>query len=201
MLWNRSLVIIDLETKSLWSHLLGEAMSGTLRGTKLKPLISELVTWEAWKREHPQTTVLNLPRTHRDYDKDFYRRPGDFVFAFVEDGQPHAVPFDVLQKDSLLNLTLGKSALLVTFDGESTAAHLFSRTLNGRTLKFIDEAGGRMHDRETGSVWNRNTGIALDGPLKGKSLDQQVGIVSYAQAWKVFHPESRTVRPGDGNVP
>ena len=31
-LWNRSLIMMDKETDSLWSHLLGEAMAGPLEG-------------------------------------------------------------------------------------------------------------------------------------------------------------------------
>jgi hypothetical protein len=38
----------DAETGSLWSHIRGEAMQGELKGTKLVPLSTELVTWEAW---------------------------------------------------------------------------------------------------------------------------------------------------------
>ena len=30
MLWNRNLVMLDLETESLWSHILGEAKAGVL---------------------------------------------------------------------------------------------------------------------------------------------------------------------------
>jgi hypothetical protein len=32
-LWNRSLVMMDLETKSLWSHLLGRGMQGKHKDT------------------------------------------------------------------------------------------------------------------------------------------------------------------------
>ena len=35
-LWNRSLVMRDLETGSLWSHILGECMEGELMGKKLE---------------------------------------------------------------------------------------------------------------------------------------------------------------------
>ena len=38
MLWNRSLVILDAETKSLWSHILGRAMQGPLEGETLEAL-------------------------------------------------------------------------------------------------------------------------------------------------------------------
>ena len=69
MLWNRSLIMQDLETKSLWSHLLGQAMSGQIKGAQLQQLPGDMVTWEAWRREHPDTTVLNMSRTHRAYTK------------------------------------------------------------------------------------------------------------------------------------
>ncbi len=195
MLWNRSLVMIDEETRSLWSHLLGEAMQGPLKGTQLAAVPAEMVTWEAWRREHPRTTVLNLSRTSRNYVKQFYRRPQDFVFGWIENGQSYAAGFDMLIENPVLNLKLGKSAMVVTFDKDSTAAHLFSTAIDGRTLQFVAGKQGRMTDTNTKTIWSSNTGIALAGALKGKRLKQLVGIVSYARTWKGFHPDSKSVRP------
>jgi hypothetical protein len=195
MLWNRSLVMIDEETRSLWSHLLGEAMQGPLKGTLLESVPAEMVTWESWKREHPQTTVLNLSRTARNYVKQFYRRPQDFVFGWIENGQAYAGGFDMLIKNPVLNVKLAKSAMVVTFDKDSTAAHLFSSVVDKRTLQFVGDKPGRMQDSQTESTWNSNTGTAVEGPLKGKRLQQLVGIVSYAQAWNLFHPDTKFVRP------
>lgn len=196
MLWDRSLVMIDEETKSLWSHLLGEAMQGPLKGSHLEAIPAEMATWEAWRREHPSTTVLNLPRTARNYVKQFYRRPADFVFGWVEGGQPYSAGFDVLIKHPVLNLKPQESPLVLTFDKESTAAHLFSSVVDERVLQFEATAEpSRMKDSQTGTLWNSRTGLAVKGPLKGERLKQRVGIVSYARAWKVFHPDSRTVRP------
>ena len=194
MLWNRSLVMIDEETRSLWSHLLGEAMQGPLQGTKLEAVPSEMVTWESWRREHPQTTVLNLSRTARNYVKQFYRRPQDFVFAWIENGQAYAAGFDMLIKNPVINMKLAKSTMVVTFDKDSTAAHLFSSVVDQRTLKFISYKPGRMKDSQTETIWNSNTGMAVQGPLKGKRLQQLVGIVSYARAWDLFHPDTKFVR-------
>ena len=42
MLWNRSLVMLDQETKSLWSHILGQAMRGPLKGTRLEVIPSTM---------------------------------------------------------------------------------------------------------------------------------------------------------------
>jgi hypothetical protein len=193
MLWNRSLVMIDRETESLWSHLLGEAMQGPLAGTQLEMLPGELVTWGAWRREYPETTVLNLSRTHREFVKEFYRRPDAFVYGWIEGGQAYHLTFASLLEQPIVNCRTPDGALLVTFDPDSTAARLFDRTVNKQTLTFVAIDPGRMQDKQTGTVWNYNTGLALDGPLKGSVLTQDVGIMSFAHAWRQFHPGSRLV--------
>ena len=71
-LWNRSLVMRDMETGSLWSHILGSCMEGTLRGSDLKILAAVMTTWDDWRKKNPHTTVLNLPRTSAEYNKEFY---------------------------------------------------------------------------------------------------------------------------------
>ena len=38
MLWKHNLVMQDLETRSLWSHMLGECMAGELKGARLTML-------------------------------------------------------------------------------------------------------------------------------------------------------------------
>ena len=43
LLWNRSLVMIDKETRSLWSHLLGESMQGPLQGKPLDFLTATIL--------------------------------------------------------------------------------------------------------------------------------------------------------------
>ena len=43
MLWQRSLVMQDKETGSLWSHILGEAMRGSLKGTSLEQRAADLM--------------------------------------------------------------------------------------------------------------------------------------------------------------
>jgi hypothetical protein len=52
---------------------------------------------------------------------------------------------------------------------------------------------GHVRDDQTGSIWNRATGIAVEGPLTGKRLEPHVGIMSYSRAWLTFHPESKEV--------
>jgi hypothetical protein len=59
MLWNRSLVMIDRETESLWSHLLGEAMQGPLKGSVLTQHVGILSFAHAWRQFHPDSRLLS----------------------------------------------------------------------------------------------------------------------------------------------
>ena len=189
--------MIDEETETLWSHLLGKAMRGKLEGTKLKAVPATMITWKAWRQEHPKTTVINLPRTTTRFVKESYNRSSKFVFGWLQDGKPYSASFEVLRSKQVLNVRRGDVSLVVTYDRQSTAANIFSTKVNGRTLKFVAVSDGRMTDTDTESVWNSHTGVAVDGELKGTRLDPHVGIVSYARAWKVFHPESESIGRAD----
>ena len=52
------LVMYDRQSGSLWSQLLGEAVEGELKGTKLGYLTSWQTTREDWKTLHPNTIAL-----------------------------------------------------------------------------------------------------------------------------------------------
>ena len=65
----------DRETDSLWSHLLGEAMKGPLKGSELKQIPSVMTDWKTWRTQHPESTVLWLSRTSHEYRREFYQQP------------------------------------------------------------------------------------------------------------------------------
>jgi len=192
-LWNRSLVMLDIETKSLWSHILGEAMAGELKGQVLKSIPADMVTWSAWKRDHPKTTVLDMSRTRSAYTSEFYRDPRKFVLGFIgEFGMRHC-SFATMIEQPVLNTDARGLPLLITFDSASTSARIFSRKLGDQVLTFAAIDQRTLLDDQTKSVWNRATGVATDGPLKGKRLAPHVGIVSFTRTWKQFHPDSKAV--------
>lgn len=190
-LWNRSLIMQDDETDTMWSHLLGEAMKGELKGRKLRAVPSDMVTWHAWLAAHPRTTVLNLPRTSRAYTRQVYRTPGRFVFGWQHRGRAHHCSFATLMKTPVLNL---EPDLVLAFDRQGTAARLYRRRAGKQVLTFEARPDGRLRDRETGTLWKAATGEAVEGPLKGARLAARVGIVSFARTWRTFHPDSREIR-------
>jgi hypothetical protein len=195
-LWNGSLVMVDLETRSLWSHILGECVHGPLKGEKLRQLIADTMTWKAWRSAYPDTTVLNLSRSSKDYGAEFYAKPERFAYGFAVNGKHFHATFATLRKSSVRNITLDGRPLLLTFDPESTAARLFSRRLDDRDLTFVATDRGLIRDSQTGSLWDRTRGIAVAGPLKAKQLEHEPAIITLTRKWKLFHEDSTEV-PGE----
>jgi hypothetical protein len=196
LLWNRSLVMRDVETGSLWSHILGECMDGARKGETLETLPSVMTTWGTWRKEHEKTTVLNMPRTSREYDRRFYSQPEKFVVGVVLGGVAKAYPFDVMRETPTIQDTIGGKPVLVTFDSQSTQSSVFSRKLDKDVVTFLPKLrDGTLRDVQTGSLWDPKTGRATEGSLAGQSLRLIPSIVSYRAAWDIFHPESLHAKP------
>ncbi len=197
LLWNRSLVMMDAETESLWSHLLGRAMRGSLLATELDIVPGEMMTWEGWLEAHPDTTVLNMSRTAGNYGLDFYREPEHFVYAWMLGGRAFSTTIRSLLESPTLNLDLAGTSVVVTFNPESSAAAIFSRVVGDTEHHFLTTAPDRMRDVETGTTWSSVTGVALSGELAGSTLTHLPGLMSYRAAWQLFHPDGRVLRPSD----
>jgi hypothetical protein len=48
-----------------------------------------------------------------------------------------------------------------------------------------------VQDEETGSTWQMDRGLAVDGPLKGQALRSVPYIPAFPEAWRDFYPHSR----------
>lgn len=194
MLWNRSLVMRDRETKTLWSHLLGRGMRGPLEGEELEIIPAIMTDWKTWRTRHPRTTVAMLSRTANSYRREFYQDPSRFVLGLVHGGRPYAWPFDALTRSPVVNDTLPNRPILVIYLSSSSAAQTYDRVVDGRELTFSNDEG-RLVDGQTGSQWDPVSGAAIDGPLKGSQLTPLPAIISYRAAWLKFHPNTRMWRP------
>lgn len=189
-LWQRSLVMRDIETETLWSHLLGRGMRGELEGVELKAVPSVMMTWGKWKKRHPQTTVLAMTRTVQHYRERAWKNPENYVYGIpLGVGQPApAVTLERLRRDRIVSVKVAGPDLVVTH-GEGGAVRAFRASVNGRELDFAARPADRMTDRETGTEWDPATGEALEGTLRGSRLDRVSGTMSYRAAWEAFHPD------------
>jgi hypothetical protein len=188
-MWNDGMVFRDVETETIWSQLLGEAIRGSLRGTELVSLPSVVTQWKTWRNRYPGTTVVVLPRLDNRYTRDAYDDLGKFVLGVSIDSKQRHYPFTELTESPVVNDRFAGRELLVVFGTKSCTAVCFAATLDGKRLTF-EVRDNRLVDTETGSTWDSLTGRALDGPLKGKRLEQFPASVSYADDWRRFYPNS-----------
>jgi hypothetical protein len=189
-LWHESLVIYDVQTHSLWSQLRGEAMMGTLKGTRLRVLPSVLTDWETWRRTRPGSTVAWFDGPTEAFTNEAYDDLGRFVLGIAAGGEAKAWSLAELHRRGPRNYVWDGTPVVAVYDGPSRTARLFGREVEGRTLTFSVE-GEVLTDAETGTKWDPVTGKAVAGPLAGRSLVPLPATVSRRDAWRYFYPRSR----------
>ena len=194
MLWQQSLVMRDLETKSLWSHLLGKCMDGDLQGARLETLPALLTDWQTWNRTHPETTVMLMRRSAHNFTRDMYRQLGDFVVGMSDGKNSKSWSFRDLNSHPLINDTFAEQPIVIAYQIQSATPFVFDRRVDQKTFTFIVK-DGKIFDQETGSSWDLEFGVATDGEMKGKKLKALVAISSFRRAWSDFHPGSERWKP------
>ncbi len=170
LLYNSDVLLYDRKTESLWSQLLGRAISGDLKGESLQLLPVTHTSWKVWKREHPNTEVLSRRTGYfRDYDRDPY---GGYVNS-------EGIYFPVENINPLYHPK--ERVLGVEIDGRFKG-YPYSE-LSKEDSPVVDKFNGvglKIHfDEESSSAWVTN--------LTGKKLP---AVSSFWFAWMAFHPDS-----------
>lgn len=192
LLWGNNLVMMDLETESLWSQFLGEAMEGPLEGQRLTRISSEVVSLRTWTREHSDTTILFMARSDGAYTEgNAGNIRGGLVLGMVDDDDARAWRFSALREQEVVNDEFGGRPVLVVYDMRNDMAYAYSRMVAGRLLTFA-LADGRLRDLETGTVWDQRTGLPDNPPPKFASavLDRMQATVCFDVTWALFHRAS-----------
>lgn len=189
----------DSETKTEWSHILGEGKKGPLKGKFLEQIPSAMTDWASWKAEYPDTTVALMSRTTEDYKLNFYHSPSHFALGLVHEGKECAWRFNTLLEKEITHDTIGKTDIVILASRKHFTARAYQRELNGQSLTF-ELKYGAITDKETGSTWHPISGKAITGKLKGKSLKALPAIMSFGKVWKQFHPGTKVV-PEKGEKP
>lgn len=147
---HNSLVMYDRETNSRWSQFLGRAVDGPKRDAELTFVPSLIVTWGAWKAEHPNTMLLDTGSPGRSYDpyEEYYLDPDmvgaygeanadprfdrkDIVLGVAVGGRARAYSFGDLIRSKVINDTLGGTNIVVVHDAKSALTAAFDRAVAG----------------------------------------------------------------------
>ena len=193
----------DWETDSLWSQPWGAAIEGELTGTRLTLLPFELAPWQTWRDRHPQTKVLVDERGDFDY---LGRLPkDDFVIGVSIGDQAKGFYFTSSANVGVVNEFVGDYPVAVFANSDTREIDVFLRgprqnqdasvdTGDQKTFELIAakvEAGvPRIADVETGSIWDIERGVSIEGPLKGTILQRAPYVSAFDWAWEDFNPHS-----------
>jgi hypothetical protein len=206
----------DHQTESLWSHLVGAAITGAMKGEKLRPIQSMFTRWETWKGLHPASKVLSngkrsLFGSLRDPYESYYRSaetgiipprrldkriyPKEFVLGIVLNGKAKAYPFSVLSRQPVVNDAFEDVPLLIVFDEENATGMIFKRKLDEKTLGFKKTSmsarkGFFLVDDVSRSVWEALGGTAIEGPMRSKKLEALPTTPSFWFGWVDHYPET-----------
>ncbi len=125
------------------------------------------------------------------------------VIAIEIAGDARAYPLSILIWHEIVNDTVGKVPVAVTFCPLCNASLVFERRVGGRTLDFGTTGKLRlsdlvMYDRQTQSWWQQFTGAGIVGEyadVKLKQIPSQ--IVSFAD-FRSAHPGGRVLSHSTG---
>jgi len=202
ILYEKSFVMYDRRTESLWVHVTGRAAAGPMKGKQLPFFPSTVTTWAQWKANHPHTLVL--PGRRRDGFMGTYdglNSAADLGLAVVVRFKGKLYPFRAFERAPLVNDRFEDTPLVVFFSRRDGTAVAWERRVDGRQLTFaVSERAGRggaplLRDRETGTLWSWLTGEGVEGALKGVRLASVSHNPILVDRFKAFYPAGPVFEP------
>jgi hypothetical protein len=172
LLYNSDVLLFDRNSESLWSQILGEAVSGPLKGAPLPQLPARHTSWAAWRAEHPETLVLSTDTGfRRDYARSPYRgyeRSPRLYFSVA-----NRAPRDYHPKAWVMGVDIGGTRKAYPFEElQALGKDRFEDELNGtRLIVHWDEAANSAHVTD----------------VDGNELPSTIG---FWFAWYAFFPET-----------
>lgn len=213
-----SLVMYDRETNSLWSQFAGEAIFGPMDGARLEIVASQLTPWSDWKRQYPDTLVLDnqdFPASEDSYfgyyldgtagetgeiNRDERLRTKEFVLGVVGERSQRAYPIGALRRVWVINDTFEDDEVVALISNGGATTAVYSRSVGGRSLTFERaDSKYQMVDRETASVWDMATGLAVSGELEGATLRRVPSFVAFWFAWNDYYPATEVYEAPAGS--
>lgn len=172
LLYNSDVLLYDHQNESLWSQIMGRAVTGHSAGTRLEQLPLQHTSWQNWRRQYPQTLVLSEDTGYiRDYTHNPY---GDYALSerlyFPVENQPEG------------ELHLKETVIGVSIAGNHKA-YPFSRLERAGQKRFDDTIGGVPLT----ILWDQEASSAM-------ALDENNTVLPTIQgfwfAWYAFHPDT-----------
>jgi Protein of unknown function (DUF3179) len=215
---NQNFLMRDQETGSFWQQITGTAIAGPLKGTKLSLVPQDELTFDLWKKEQPNGTVLApLPRYAGHYEKatwesEIAKLPTvihgtkgtlpdrETILGVSMNGAARAFPVSKLTVQApVLIDDVGDKPIMLVLGPDGKSVRAFSRQVGTTTLDFYGRGGGNtgdpwvLLDSNTLSDWTFE-GCAVSGDLKGQCLTRIDALKDFWFDWQHYHPDSSIYR-------
>lgn len=138
--------------------------------------------------------AIDSPRFTDAASADAFLDPQDIVFGVYHQGQARAYPQRILVWHEIVNDRLGEDGLSITYCPLTATAVGFKRgaTSLGVSGKLLN-SNVVMYDRASDSHWSQIAGVAIDGPAKGRSLEEVRLIWTTWARWRARHPHTQVL--------
>ena len=199
-LYRSNKLMFDRETNSLWNQFTGEPVAGKLvdENIKLKIRPVTITSWEAWRKQHPDTKVLSLDTGHfRDYGSgvvynEYFSSPNlmfptlvrdesdvkrkEFVFGIRDFGAAKAWPVEAFRDKKIINDTMAGKNIVLVGDAATRTVRAYQR--NDEIFQAGKVAGVL---KSKAGDWKISEDFLI-GP-NGEELARVAGHVAYWFAW------------------
>jgi hypothetical protein len=170
-LWRDSLIMMDKETETLWSHVTGEAIRGPLAGKKLQALPMVHTTWKKWRAAYPDTRVLVKDGAVAGGSYESYAKDPD--------------KFGLGRAKRAIKQLPGKDLVHGTVvDGEAVA-------ITAAALEGKEQREATVSDRK---IIFRRTADGGVRAFNAKSEQELPVTLSYWFAWVAFYPNTQLIK-------
>jgi hypothetical protein len=178
LLYNSDVLLYDRETESLWSQILGEAVSGEFVGEKLKAIPISHTTWRDWLKQHPDTMVLS---DKTGFSRDYSRNP-----------------YQGYEKSRTLYFQVNNKAPATYHPKEEVIGVEFEGVFKAYPFVELDKQGlSKFEDTVKGIhitiVWDS---VNRSVKLYDNNGDRIAGVQGFWFAWFAFHPDTLVFKGG-----
>jgi len=151
---NQNFLMRDKETGTWWQQITGKAIYGPLKGSALKLVLSDELTFGEWKSEVSDGQVLaEVAKYAKEYDSNWEPEtakypvvisfPGtelksrDVVVGLEMTGPARAYPWDTLVKQSPVVDRVNGTPLLVAVGPDGKSFRVFISRIDGKDAEFF----------------------------------------------------------------
>jgi len=174
LLYNSDVLLYDRESESLWSQIMGQAVTGPLKDTKLEIIPTYYTTWKDWKERYPQTLVLT---TKTGFFRDYQRTP----YVGYDQSEALYFPVDKLNKsyhpkERILGIEVNGKYKAYPFSELQRSNNQFWDTFNEQKFRILFDK-----DQQSARILNE----------QGQEFPS---YVSFWFAWAAFHKNTEVYK-------